>query len=57
MRWSAAFLRGSARHRSPNSINSVTSIGVGPSKHAPMNCRDGRQRLRGEEVSKVCPRQ
>lgn len=41
MRWPAAFLRGSARHRSPNSINSVTSMGVGPSRHAPMNWRTG----------------
>lgn len=38
MRCPAAFLRGRARHRSPNSINSVTSMGAGPSKHAPMNC-------------------
>ena len=38
MRCPAGFLRGSARHKSPNSINSVTSMGVGPSRHAPMNC-------------------
>ena len=39
MRWPAAFLSGSARHKSPNSMNSVTSMGVGPSRHAPINCR------------------
>ena len=37
MRCPAALVSGSARQRSPNSQNSVTSMGVGPPRAAPMN--------------------